>query len=192
MRVGDSTAERLADQPATVGGPAARAEATARPVGLRGEQVMTNREDPALFGAASAQVRSCWMCGIRLPASQMMADGGSACHDVRWYCSDTWGCTRRWTSHSARLTAIRRPAVAEPRPAVAEPVETPGERSAGLVAASPSHSSSPIIPLPLLDHGVIYPVGMAISGSPIYRSLASHSLAGYFRTVHPQIMCETA
>ena len=198
MRVGDSTAERLADRTATAGSPAARA-ATARPVGLRGEQVMTNREDPALFGAASAQVRSCWMCGIRLPASQMVADGGSACHDVRWYCSDTWACTRRWTSRSARRPAIRRPAaaeprpaVAEPRPAVAEPVETPGARSAGLVAASPSHSSSPIISLPLLDHGIIYPVGMAISGSPIYRSLASHSLVGYFRTVHPQVMCETA
>ena len=191
MRVGDSTAERLADRTATAGSSAARA-ATARPVGLRGEQVMTNREDPALFGAASAQVRSCWMCGIRLPASQMVADGGSACHDVRWYCRDTWGCTRRWTSHSARLTAIRRPAVAEPRPAVAEPVETPGERSAGLVAASPSHSSSPITSLPPLDHGIIHPAGMAISGSPIYRSLASHSLAGYFRTVHPQVMCETA
>ena len=191
MRVGDSTAERLADRTATAGSPAARA-ATARPVGLRGEQVMTNREDPALFGAASAQVRSCWMCGIRLPASQMVADGGSACHDVRWYCSDTWACTRRWTSPSARRPAIRRPAVAEPRPAVAEPEETPGERSAGLVAASPSHSSSPITSLPPLDHGIIHPAGMAISGSPIYRSLASHSLAGYFRTVHPQVMCETA
>src|SRR5215470_18352542 len=174
MRVGDSTAERLADRTATAGSPAARA-ATARPVGLRGEQVMTNREDPTLFGAESVQVRPCWMCGIRLPVSQMVADGGSACHDVRWYCSDTWACTRRWTSRSARRPAIRRPAVAEPRPAVAEPVETPGERAAGLVAASPSHSSSPIISLPLLDHGVIYPVGIAISGSPIYRSLASHS-----------------
>ena len=205
MRLGDSTAERLADRTATAGSPAARA-ATARPVGLRGEQVMTNREDPALFGAASAQVKSCWMCGIRLPASQMVADGGSACHDVRWYCSDMWACTQRWTSPSARRPAIRRPAVAEPRPtvaeprpavaesrpAVAEPVEAPEERSAGLVAASPSHSSSPIISLPLLDHGVIYPVGMAISGSPIYRSLSSHSLAGYFRTVHPHVMCETA
>jgi hypothetical protein len=47
------------------------------------------------------------MCGIRLPAHQMVADGGSACLDVRWYCRDTWGCTRRWTSHSARLAAIR-------------------------------------------------------------------------------------
>jgi hypothetical protein len=191
MRFGDSTAERLADRTATAGSPAARAEATARPVGLRGEQIMTNREDPAPFGAASAQVRSCWMCGIRLPASQMVADGGSACHDVRWYCRDTWGCTRRWTSHPARLTAIR--------PDVAGPLETPGEHSAGLVAASPLRSISPIISLPPLDHGVLYPVGMAIRGSPIYRSLASdsladvlHSLAGCFRAVHPHVICATA
>jgi len=141
MRVGDSTAQRLADRTATVGSPTARAEATARPVGLRGEQVMTNQHDLAPFGAASAQVRSCWMCGIRLPARQMVADGGSACHDVRWYCRDTSGCTRRWTSHSARVTAIR--------PDVAEPVETPGEHSAGLAAASPLHSISHIISLPV-------------------------------------------
>jgi hypothetical protein len=164
MRAGDSSEQLLADRTsATVGSPMARAEATARPVGLRGEQVMTNREDPAPFGAASAQVRSCWMCGIRLPVSQMVADGGSACHDVRWYCSDTWGCTRRWTSRSARLTAIR--------PDVAKPVETPGEDSAGLVAASPSRSISPIISLPRLSHGVINTAGMVIRGSSIYSSL---------------------
>jgi hypothetical protein len=27
----------------------------------------------------------------------MMADGGSACADVRWYCLDKRGCTERWT-----------------------------------------------------------------------------------------------
>jgi hypothetical protein len=173
MRAGDSSEQLLADRTsATVGSPMARAEATARPVGLRGEQVMTDREHLTPFGAESAQVRSCWMCGIRLPVSQMVPDGGSACHDVRWYCSDTWGCTQRWTSHPARLTAIR--------PDVAEPVETPDEDSAGLVAASPSRSISPIISLPRLSHGVIYTVGMAMRGSPLYRSLASHSLVGYF------------
>ena len=139
MRLGDSTAEQLADRTATVGNPAARAEATARPVGLRGEQIMTNREDPAPFVGSSSQIRSCWMCGIHLPASQMMADGGSACHDVRWYCRDTWGCTRRWTSRPARLTAIR--------PDAAEPLEAPDERPTGLVAASPVRSISPIISL---------------------------------------------
>jgi hypothetical protein len=47
------------------------------------------------------------MCGIRLPADQMVADGGDACHDLRWYCRDTLGCTERWTSRSTRSAAIR-------------------------------------------------------------------------------------
>jgi hypothetical protein len=108
---------------------------------------MTDRQHLAPFEAASAQVRSCWMCGMRLPANQMMADGGSACHDVRWYCRDTWGCTRRWTSHSARRPAIR--------PDVAEPLDVPSEPSADLAAASPSPSSSPISSLQLLGQGII-------------------------------------
>jgi hypothetical protein len=68
------------------------------------------------------------MCGIRLPARQMMADGGSACPDVRWYCRDTAGCTQRWTSRSARPTAIR--------PDVAA-TEASGGQVAGLAAARP-------------------------------------------------------
>jgi hypothetical protein len=40
---------------------------------------------------------SCWMCGIRLRAGEMIADGGSACPDVRWYCRDLPACTQRWT-----------------------------------------------------------------------------------------------
>jgi len=51
--------------------------------------------------AERAVVTSCWMCGIRLPVGSMVADGGSACADVRWYCLDTRGCTDRWTSRSA-------------------------------------------------------------------------------------------
>src|SRR5215471_6403357 len=148
MRAGHTPEQLLADRTSvTVGSQTARAEAPARPIGLRGEQVITNRQHLAPFGAASAQVRSCWMCGIRLPARQMVADGGSACHDVRWYCRDTSGCTRRWTSRSARRPAIR--------PDLAEPLETPDEHSAGLVAASPSRSTSPIISLSLSGHGII-------------------------------------
>jgi hypothetical protein len=129
MRVGDPLEERQTDRtPETVGSPAVRAETTTRASGLRGEQVMTNRQHPGLLGRESAQVRSCWMCGIRLPVGQMVADGGSACPDMRWYCRDIWGCTRRWTSHSARLSAIR--------PEVVETEES-GERAAGLVAAGP-------------------------------------------------------
>ena len=142
MRIGDSAEERLADRTeATVGSPTARAETTERVAGLRGEQVITSRQPPAAFEGESSLVRSCWMCGIRLPAHQMVADGGSACLDVRWYCRDTWGCTRRWTSHSARLTAIRpdkaaaRPDKAAASPEQAETSEPPGEKAKGHAAA---------------------------------------------------------
>lgn len=57
-----------------------------------------------------AASESCWLCGIRLPVGQMVADGGSACANVRWYCQDTPGCTRRWTSQrqeSAGLAQLR-------------------------------------------------------------------------------------
>jgi hypothetical protein len=70
---------------------------------------------PAPHWGQPAPVRSCWMCGIRLPADQMVADGGSACTDLRWYCLDTWGCTERWTSRSARLVAIRPGAAETPK-----------------------------------------------------------------------------
>lgn len=40
---------------------------------------------------------SCWLCGIQLPATSMLADGGPACADIRWYCADTLACTGRWT-----------------------------------------------------------------------------------------------
>jgi hypothetical protein len=124
MRVGDALEERLAGRTTPVGSPVARAETTARAGGLRGEQVMADRQDPAPFGGESAQVRPCWMCGIRSPVGRMVADGGSACADVRWYCRDTWGCTQRWTSHPARLT-------------VAE-AEASGEQLAGRVASTPA------------------------------------------------------
>ena len=39
----------------------------------------------------------CWMCGIRLPVTQLVPDGGHACADIRWYCRDLRACTDRWT-----------------------------------------------------------------------------------------------
>jgi hypothetical protein len=125
MNIGDWPEERLTDPTGTavVSSPAVRAETTQRAAGLRGEQVISHRPHPAPPGGEPARVRTCWMCGIRLPAEQMMADGGSACPDLRWYCRDTWGCTRRWTTHSARLAAIR--------PDPAGPSQPPGEQVAG-------------------------------------------------------------
>jgi hypothetical protein len=46
------------------------------------------------------------MCGIRLPDEEMVADGGNACPDLRWYCRDTRACTERWTSRTAGPAAI--------------------------------------------------------------------------------------
>ena len=130
MRVGDSPEERPADwTAAAAGSPTAHVQTIARTAGLRGEQAMTNRAHPFPLGGEAAQVRSCWMCGIRLRPGQLVADGGGACHDVRWYCRDIGGCTRRWTSRPARPTGIR--------PDVTEVLETPGEQVAGLVAAEP-------------------------------------------------------
>jgi hypothetical protein len=63
------------------------------------------------------------MCGIRLPADQMVADGGSACLDLRWYCRDTLGCTERWTSRSVRAAAISQ--------ATAETPTVPGTQATG-------------------------------------------------------------
>jgi hypothetical protein len=50
--------------------------------------------------------QACWLCGIHLPATSMVPDGGPACADVHWYCADTLSCTQRWTQ------ARRRPGTA--------------------------------------------------------------------------------
>jgi hypothetical protein len=43
----------------------------------------------------------CWLCGTRQPTSFMIADGGSGCSDIRWYCQAIDRCTARWTEHRA-------------------------------------------------------------------------------------------
>ena len=63
---------------------------------------MVDHERWTLALAGPAAVESCWMCGIRLSAGKMVADGTSACADIRWYCLDTRGCTERWTTRPAR------------------------------------------------------------------------------------------
>lgn len=55
-------------------------------------------EDRSIVSLANPAVQSCWLCGTRLPAREMVADGGPACADLRWYCADTRRCTERWTS----------------------------------------------------------------------------------------------
>jgi hypothetical protein len=63
---------------------------------------MPDQERLSYATAGPGAVQPCWLCGIRLPAEHMVADGGSACSDVRWYCLDKQACTERWTTHSAR------------------------------------------------------------------------------------------
>jgi len=63
---------------------------------------MPDQERLSYAPAGPGPVQPCWLCGIRLPADHMVADGGGACTDVRWYCLDKRGCTERWTARSAR------------------------------------------------------------------------------------------
>jgi hypothetical protein len=90
---------------------------------------MADQRRLATVPAARGEVEACWMCGIRLPAEQLVADGGSACTDVRWYCRDMRGCTERWTSR-ARNGGIR-PAAAGPSGAVGRPLGVPGAARSG-------------------------------------------------------------
>jgi hypothetical protein len=76
-------------------------------------------------------VEPCWMCGARLPVTQMVADGGSGCDSVRWYCADVRGCTERWTTRRPRLASGHgdRDAAAPAR-AAAGALSRPGARIA--------------------------------------------------------------
>ena len=114
---------------APVNVPAARAETIARAAYFPGEQAVTGQLRSVRYWAEQANAKSCWMCGIRLPADQMVADGGSSCPDLRWYCRDTWACTGRWTSRPATPAAIGE--------GTAETPETPGEQATGAAAARP-------------------------------------------------------
>ena len=51
---------------------------------------------------AGSATEECWLCGARLATYMLMADGGSACADVRWYCRDARECTGRWTVQRIR------------------------------------------------------------------------------------------
>jgi hypothetical protein len=50
-------------------------------------------------------VAECALCGFAHPLGLMVADGGAACADVRWYCKDTRSCTERWVM--AHAEAVR-------------------------------------------------------------------------------------
>ena len=56
-----------------------------------------NGGPPAAPPAPAVVIQTCWMCGIRLPTTLMVPDGGAGCPDIRWYCQDARQCTARWT-----------------------------------------------------------------------------------------------
>jgi hypothetical protein len=125
---------------APVSVPAPRARATARAADLAGEQPVTDQLRSVRYWAEQANAKPCWMCGIRLPADQLVADGGSACHDLRWYCRDTWACTERWTLRPGRPAATGE--------GTAETPQTPTEQATGADAAQPG----PAYDWPLTRH----------------------------------------
>lgn len=94
-----------------------------------GEQAVTDRQRRVRYCVEQANAKRCWICGIRLPAEQMVADGGGACLDLRWYCRDMWACTERWTSRPARPAGMGGD--------TAETPETPAEEPADADAARP-------------------------------------------------------
>ena len=49
-------------------------------------------------GNRALRVARCSLCGLERPIGLMVADGGEACDDLRWYCKDAKSCTQRWTS----------------------------------------------------------------------------------------------
>ena len=70
---------------------------------------MVDQQHATALQAGPTAVVPCWLCGIHLSAALMLADGGGACADVRWFCRDIQGCTERWTSRTARLTVTTPP-----------------------------------------------------------------------------------
>ena len=138
---GDRPGERLPKRVAGRGNP--RFEAPAEPVDIRarratapapagtlpGGQAVPGQPQPVKYWAEKANIKSCWLCGIRLPVYQMVADGGSACLDLRWYCKDTRACTERWTSRLARP--------ATPGEGTAGTPAAPGEQATGTDPARP-------------------------------------------------------
>ena len=99
----------------------------------RGDLVMGEQQRATAVQAGPAAVVSCWLCGTRLSAALMVADGGPACADVRWFCRVVQRCIERWTSHPVK-------------PAGSTPAPEPGEKAAawlGRTASAAGVSTTP-------------------------------------------------
>jgi hypothetical protein len=100
---------------------------------------MPDQERLSYAPAGPGTIQACWLCGIRLPGDHMVADGGSACADVRWYCLDKRGCTERWTARSARPGDARLSTAGAPDSwgALSLPAGAPGINGDGRPAVGP-------------------------------------------------------
>jgi hypothetical protein len=75
---------------------------------------------------ASAQ---CSLCGIALPTSLLVPDGGQACADIRWYCKDAKSCTERWTANLPRHPHIAPTSASLAPPPMLAPALEPAPRA---------------------------------------------------------------
>ena len=99
-------------------------------------------EDHSIVSLANPVVQSCWLCGTRLPAREMVADGGPACADLRWYCADTRRCTERWTSHWSPGIGADYSHAAHSRDALAGPSYSAAGGRSPSVTAGPGHGAN--------------------------------------------------
>jgi hypothetical protein len=115
-----------------------------------GDSSMATQRDDRNRPLPSAQ---CSMCGIALPISLLVPDGGQACADIRWYCKDAKACTERWTASLPRHAHI-----APTPPSLAAPTAPP---------MGPTAPSGPARAARRRPGGASGPVPAELLGSPV-------------------------
>ena len=92
-------------------------------------------------GNRALQVARCSLCDLERPIGLMVADGGEACDDLRWYCKDAKSCTLRWTSRPPEPPAGTGPPAGTAPASVGEaPVS---QASAGEAPSEPARADQP-------------------------------------------------
>ena len=80
------------------------------------------------------EAAQCSLCGIALPLTLLVPDGGQACADIRWYCRDAKSCTERWTTARPPCRTQTPPVPGTALAGAGEPAPegTPAERLDGM------------------------------------------------------------